>query len=248
MRWVLSLLFLLATPVPAAETVVAGLSQSRISITADFSGSEIWVFGAVKREEPAPEGNLHVIVTIEGPSLPVTVRRKAKRYGIWINTDSVEVEAAPSFYAVATTAAWPQVIDEAEDARHQISIPRMIRSLDTGAETPAFTDALIRLRGESRLYAALPGSITLDQDTLFHTEVVLPANLVEGTYRTRIFLTRDGRVIDQYETAIDVQKAGLERWLYRLSQEQPFLYGLLALALAAGAGWAASEAFRFIRS
>ena len=33
-----------------AEGIVAGLSQSRVSLPADFDGSEILIYGAVKRE------------------------------------------------------------------------------------------------------------------------------------------------------------------------------------------------------
>jgi hypothetical protein len=71
--------------------------------------------------------------------------------------------------------------------------------------------------------------------------------LVEGDYDTRIFLTRDGNVVAQYETLIDVRKVGLERWLYNLSREQSLLYGLLSLAIAISAGWLASAAFAMIR-
>ena len=87
----------------------------------------------------------------------------------------------------------------------------------------------------------------LRQDTLFSTAVALPANLIEGTYRTRIFLTRGGRVISHHVAEIGVQKTGLERWLYRLSQEAPLVYGLLAIAIAIAAGWGASAGFRYIR-
>jgi hypothetical protein len=71
--------------------------------------------------------------------------------------------------------------------------------------------------------------------------------LVEGDYGTRIFLTRNGNVVAQYETLIDVRKVGLERWLYNLSREQSLVYGLLSLAIAIAAGWLASAAFAMIR-
>ena len=75
----------------------------------------------------------------------------------------------------------------------------------------------------------------------------LPANLTEGPYRTRIFLTRDGSVVDVYETEIAVNKVGLERWLYELSRNRPLLYGLMSLAIAIAAGWSASTAFRLLQ-
>ena len=40
-----------------------------------------------------------------------------------------------------------------------------------------------------------------------------------------------------------MQKVGIERWLYNFAQQQAALYGLMALALAVLAGWAASLAF-----
>lgn len=245
-----AILLLLALALPArAEEVVAGLSQNRVSITANFDGSEILIFGAVKREAAAPEGRLQVIVTVAGPNREITVRRKAKRFGIWINTEAVEVDAAPSFYAVATTAPWGEVITDTEDLRYKISIPRAIRSVgNTVQDSPSFTEALIRIRSLSGLYLALPGTVRLDQNTLFSTSIALPANLVEGSYRTRIFLTRDGRVVDEYVTQIGVQKEGMEKFVFDLAHKRPLIYGLLCLVIAVLAGWSASELFRYLRS
>jgi uncharacterized protein (TIGR02186 family) len=90
--------------------------------------------------------------------------------------------------------------------------------------------------------------VTLSQDTLFRADVALPANLTEGDYRVRIFLTRGGVVIDSLESTIDVRKEGLERWLTNLAHDQPLIYGLLSLLIAVVAGWAASAGFRFLRA
>jgi uncharacterized protein (TIGR02186 family) len=177
------------------------------------------------------------------------VRRKARLFGIWLNADSVEVDAAPSFYAVATNAPWEQVITDTEDLRYRISIPRAIRSVGNRVEdSPSFTEALIRIRTRDGVYQTLPSSVRLDEDTLFRTSVALPANLIEGEYTTRVFLTRNGRVLDEYVTQIEVQKAGLERMIYTLAQTQPLIYGILCLAIAVFAGWGASEVFRYLRS
>jgi hypothetical protein len=79
-------------------------------------------------------------------------------------------------------------------------------------------------------------------------DVDLPADLIEGAYQTRIFLLRDREVIALHEQVIDVRKVGLERWLYALSRDVPWAYGILSLVLAAIAGWAASAGFdRFVR-
>ncbi len=232
------------------EEVVLGLSQNRVSISADFDGSEILIFGAIKRETPIPRQPLEVVVTIAGPSEPLIVRRKDRRFGIWINTAANRIDSAPSYYAVATSGPFNDVLRHTEDLRHKVSIPRAIRSVGAPAEigdSRAFTRALIRIREKNNLFQMLEGAVAVEQQTLFRTSISLPANLTEGPYQTRVFLTRDGHVISQFETEIDVYKVGLERFLYNLSRSQPLVYGLLSLAIAIAAGWGASAAFRMLR-
>lgn len=235
----------------AEENVVLGLSKQKVSITTNFDGSEILIYGAVKRETPIPpDSNLGVIVTVQGPSVPLTVRRKEKRYGIWINVDSVEVDAAPSFYAVATSAPLEETLRHTENLRYKVSIPSVIRSVGapmTVQNAQSFSDAVIRIRKENGLYQLLENTIDVSEQTLFQTSVRMPANLTEGDYITRVLLTRDGTVVSDYETSIDVRKVGLERWLYALSRQQPLMYGLLSLAIAIAAGWGASAIFTGLR-
>jgi len=251
MRRLVFLLALFAMPLQAEE-VVLGLSQDQVSISTNFDGSEITLYGAIKREAPIPtEEPLQVVVTISGPKEPVTVRRKDRRLGIWVNVDALSVSAAPSFYAIATSADWGDVINEADDLRHTISIPRAIRSVGAWSQVDEprdFINALIRIRTDNGLYALKENAVDLRDSTLFTTSIQMPANLTEGDYATRIFLTRSGKVISKYETSIDVRKVGLERWLFNLSRKQPLVYGLLSLAIAIAAGWGASAAFRLIRS
>jgi uncharacterized protein (TIGR02186 family) len=178
------------------------------------------------------------------------VRRKDRRFGIWVNTDEVLLDAAPTFYAVATTGPLDQVLTNTEDLRHRVSIPRAIRSVGAASmaeDVENFTEALIRIRRGQDAYQLLENTVALDEQTLFRTAIRLPANLTEGIYPTRIFLTREGRVVSQFETAIDVHKVGLERWLFTLSREQPLAYGLLSIAIAIAAGWGASAAFQLLR-
>lgn len=235
----------------AEETVVIGLSESRVSITARFEGSEILVYGAVRRTSPPPiSPPLEVIVTVEGPSMPVMVRRKERQFGLWINRDSVRIDSAPSFYAVATTGPLADILSSTEDLRHRISVPRAIRAVGISAEaedSPSFTEALIRIHTSDGAYVESDETVRLTEETLFRTDIALPANLTEGNYAVRIFLVRGGVVLDTNTSTIFVRKEGLERWLTNLAHDQPLAYGLLSLLIAVSAGWAASAAFRFIR-
>lgn len=251
-RWI-ALLMLMALPAQAQnEQVVLGLSKEKIRITADFDGSELLIFGAIKREVAIEDGPpLHVVVAISGPASPLTVYQKAQRYGIWLNTDKVEIASAPSYYTIATSAPWSEVITSEEDKLHRISIPLAIET-DQAATTvnnpQLFTDAVIRIREDEGLFQLLEGHVSIDEQTLFRTSLKMPSNLTEGMYSTRIFLTREGRIVTKHEAEIEVSKVGLERFLFKLSREQPVIYGVMTLLIAALAGWGASIAFRMMRS
>ncbi len=247
-------LLLLAGPAPApAQQIVADLSQSRVSIDTRFEGSEIVVFGAIKREGP-PDPHLspfEVIVTVSGPLAPVTVRRKDRVAGIWVNTEAVRIDAAPTLYKIAATAPLPEILFETEDVRHGVSIPQAIRSVGAPPEvgdSARFTDALIRIRTREGHYAVAERGVRLAEQALFRANIALPANLVEGDYTTRIFLTRDRAVVAAFTQVLDVRKVGLERIVYTLAHAHPLAYALLALVIASTAGWGASAVFRYLRS
>ena len=251
-----ALVCLLLLSLPAkAEEVVLGLSQDEVAITATFDGSQILVFGAVKREAPIPPGPpLQVVIAVSGPSEPVLVRRKERRFGIWVNTDSVLVDSAPSFYKVATSAPFAEALTDVQDLQYRVSIDRAIQSVGATFGTAAgsggaqdFTEAVKRIRESNELYKIVENAVKVDEQTLFRSAIDMPANLTEGEYSIRIFLTRQGEVVSLYETQIDVKKVGLERWLFNMSREMPLIYGLMSLAIAIFAGWGASAAFQVFR-
>lgn len=242
----------LAAPA-AAQQIVADLSQSRVSIDTRFEGSEIVVFGAIRPGPggfPASAAPLEVIIAVSGPLRPVTVRRKSRIAGIWVNTDAVDIDAAPTLYKVASTGPLAEILFETEDLRHSITIPRAIRAVGVSEQVPdldSFTEALVRIRGDEGHYEVQEGAVSLAEQTLFSTEIALPANLVEGQYQARIFLTRERAVVAEFTRSIDVRKVGLERWLYTLAHDRPLVYVLLSLSIAILAGWGASTLFRYIR-
>lgn len=251
MRWLVVILVLLALPARAGE-IVGALSQNRVSLTANFTGTEILIFGAIRHEAPRLEGEapFDIIITVEGPRQPVAIRRKGRVFGIWMNTEAAYMGSVPSFYAVATTAPLSQILDPAEDARLRISPAQAIRPEQLLGDVPdpeAFAEALLRLRRRAQAFLLLDRWVSIDRDILFRANVRLPANLTEGAYTTRMYLLREGQVVHQFRTAIFVRKEGMERWLSQLAFDQPWLYGLLSLALALVAGWGASQASRLFR-
>ncbi|MDC3129257.1 TIGR02186 family protein, partial [Paracoccaceae bacterium] len=142
-------------------------------------------------------------------------------------------------------------INDTEDLRYKVSIPRAIRSVGAPmdvSDAASFSDAVIRIRSNQGLYQLLENTVDIDEQTLFRTYIDMPADISDGDYTARILLTRNGNVIDEFTTIIDVRKVGLERFLFNMSRENPLAYGLMSIAIAIFAGWAASLLFRFFRA
>ena len=232
--------------------VIASLSQNAVSITTNFNGSEIFVFGAIERERPVDESDedLGIIITVLGPSSPVTVRKKARVFGIWANVESAIVDSAPSFYALASTGQLSEILSDASNKQASVTVDNAIHiAAGPGgiADPAAYQSAIIRLNRDKGVYFDMIGEVEMVGKTLFQTHIKLPANLVEGNYLAKIFLTKSGEVIDDFQTGIRVQKVGLERWIYNLAHENSLIYGLLSILVALMAGWGASEIFRQLR-
>ncbi len=238
---------------PERERIVSGLSQTDVAITATFEGSKIFVYGAIERDwfpqpgEPAAD----VIISVTGPSAPVTVRKKERIGVVWANAESLVISSAPSFYAVAATGELPDILRPEDDAKHRIGIDKAVFIAGLAGfnkvDVDAFRRAVIRLREKSGLYDESAGKVRLRGPTLFETSIELPSNIVEGDYSARVFLLRDGRVRDEYSTVIAVRKTGLERLIYSSAQDVPLIYGLVSILVALIAGWGASEIFRQLR-
>lgn len=254
MRWTAVLLFLLTFPPFAAaqESVVTGLSTNTIALNSTFDGSELFVFGAIRRDSPTLPGAkpLDIIITIKGPERAVTVRRKERWFGIWVNAESVRVRAVPSVYAIASTRPLSDLLTETEQLRYQIGMDQAVRRVAGHPalnDTAPFAEAVVRLRRANGLYTIAEDGVSLAEDTLFQARFNLPANLIEGTYAAEFFLVRGLEVINSGETKISVRKTGIESWIYNLAYDQPLIYGMLSVLAALIAGWLAATGFRLLK-
>ncbi len=242
------LLIALVFPASAAlsQAIVSDLSQNRVSITANFDGSQIFIFGAVKSNimPDMNAGPLDVIIEVSGPSGPVLVRKKEYKYGIWVNAEAVTVDRAPSFYSLAGTRPVNEILPASEREKYNLGLDYAVGGSAAG---PEYAKAVVRIRQDSGVFATTESSVKLSEQTLFTTEVDLPSNLVEGDYTASIYLVRDQKVVASSTSSIMVRKAGLERWIYNLAHEKPLIYGLLSLLVALVAGWTASTVFRLLK-
>jgi len=227
----------------AAESLSVDLSSHVVSVSAGFAGAELLLFGAVD----APGD---VIVLVRGPPQRVTVRRKERLGGIWINTESFRFTDVPGFYGVASTRPLGEVASPVVLELHGIGVDQL-RFGPAGTRSEAALDfsgqsfvALSRIKQDQGLYGNEVGKVTFIGDRLFRSAIQFPANVPIGTYDVRVFLLRDGNVAGIRATPLVIEKTGIGAAIFRFAHRNSEAYGFVAVVLALVAGWIAEIAFR----
>ncbi|MCP5432347.1 MAG: TIGR02186 family protein [Alphaproteobacteria bacterium] len=249
-----SLLGVALAAAPArADSVLVDLSEHAIAITSSFTGTQILCYGTFESDDPIITTRHDIVLVVRGPSYPITVRKKERVAGIFVNRHAVTFEPMPSYYFVASNRPLLEIASRPRLRRHGIGAeflnPRPVSGTsvsDAGAGPLAFRpyeEALVRRKSEEGLYMEASGSVIL-RANLFHTQIPIPANAPVGNYDGTVYLMQDGRILDAQTFSFQIDKTGLERTIYRLAHDLPYLYGLIVIALAAALGFVANLALR----
>jgi uncharacterized protein (TIGR02186 family) len=223
-----------------AAELVASLSNHLVAITTGFTGSSVLLFGAI-------DGTGDVVVVVRGPEATEVVRRKARRLGIWMNEQEVIFDNVPGFYAVASSRPLSLVFPDGLAALYQIGVNnlRLVpRASAAPAPGPGPREALVRSKQRERLYGSTAGDIRFLGNRLFRTDMWIPANAPVGTYTVSVYLVRDGDVINAEITPLIVSRVGFEARVFDFAHRYSAAYGILAILIAAAAGWVANILFR----
>lgn len=233
------------------DSLVTELSSQTVSIQSNFTGTEIVIFGQAQhiQDQPGDVNDYELVIVVEGPPQDITTRRKGRFLGVWVNREAETFRNVPSFYAVASTADIPEIadrttLDNLEIGLHHINLAVSGESNVSLSDRDDFRQAFIRLRQEMGLYSEREASITFLTDTMFRTNISLPANIPVGSYQVKSFLFNKGELVSSTGGFLRVAKIGFEQVTFELAREHSLIYGLLAVALAIFTGWIASVIFR----
>ncbi len=234
--------------VAATPVLVPEVSQDRISIRGDFNGAQLLLFGAITY----PPGTRNtdqadIVVVLKGPVESIVVREKQQIAGIWINAASSEFRSAPGFYAIASSKPVDQIVDSKTADIYELGLNHLQLS-PAGAidsrELDRFVDGLVDLNSRGNLFKNLPNSVKITNSVLYQARINLPASVPVGNYTAETFLILDGRVEAAEVKEITIEKIGMGRFITNLSQNNGFLYGLIAVFISVFLGWSAGYLFR----
>jgi uncharacterized protein (TIGR02186 family) len=225
------------------ERIEIGLSTETIAITSDFSGVDLTIFGAIDNIDPLVQrqGRYDVFVVLEGPSVDLVTRRKARVLGIWMNVDSQSYRDVPESFLISSTRQPQDVTDLETLARLSLGVGQVRLRPETAANSEEdvreFTAALRRLKEEGGLYQEFPSGVRFISQSLFRAQLRLPANVPLGRHVARAYLFRQGLLVAQTQATLDIRKAGIEFQIYTAGPDRILIYGLASVLLALLVGW-----------
>lgn len=222
--------------------LVADLSGHAIEIHSAFTGTELLLYGA-----RFDAGDL--VAVIRGPYKKFTVRKKERVAGLWVNRAHISYPSIPQYYLIASTKPLQDITEPGVMRMLGIGYDVILRNprLKNDAmrrQEPKFREALLQERFGKGLFSAVPADISFIGDSLFKTVARFPESIPRGYYTAEVYLFRYGELMGMHTTPLQVYKTGLDAAIYDLAHQNSVWYGLLAIVLAAFAGWLAGVLFK----
>jgi uncharacterized protein (TIGR02186 family) len=234
-----------------AERLIVSVSNHRVTVTPNYSGEELVLFGAIEKDASTPttRNGYDLVVTVSGPRADMVTRRKERKFGIWMNTGYRQFLKVPTYLALFANRPFDEIASPDVARRQQLGLNSVLLPQRIGADyadvvpNDPFRSAFVRLQRERGLYREDTSAVIFITPTLFRTGIPLPGGVPIGTYDVEIKLFSEGTLVTHTETAFEIVKVGFEQFVANTARQNGFIYGLVTAAMALMAGWIASLVF-----
>lgn len=240
-----------------SESVVVSLSNYRVTVTSNYSGERMVLFGSIEPGVTKQGGskdlnnpNYDVVVTVTGPRSDAITRQKQRTLGIWINRESREFIQAPAYLGIFANRPIDSIASADFLRQLQVGLEniemreRVGGKLEKVSAADTFRSAFVRLRIEQGLYSEVPDAVTFLTPTLFRAAIPIPAEVPVGTYDVDIKVFTKGALAAKNETVFEIVKVGFEQFVADAARRHGLWYGITTAVMALMVGWLGSVVFR----
>jgi hypothetical protein len=178
------------------------------------------------------------------PLAQITDSGSLERYKLGFDHIEIGLDTGPGKAAIPPGNPPSNDVSPAPSA-DLLPIPEPFAVAATAADVDVgpFRQALIRLLKTRHAFRE-DGRLTFIRANLFRAEIAIPATVPAGAYGAEVYLVQGQAIVDAEFIAFFIDKKGLEGDIYGLAHKNPFTHGILAVMIAAAAGWASAQLFR----
>lgn len=218
------------------------LGIDTVEISTFYNGTTLEVHGLV------PE-NADVVLYVSGPRQDVHLKEKGKVAGfLWMNKTDVSLENTPAVYMVYVPAGGTaDFLKPAIGVGYKALLNDIVISPESADKDFIFAE-YVKLMEESGVYA-------IDETTLaygdphngvksFSATLSIPSKMAAGQYTVNAVRVQDGVATGEISKDLHVVLCGFPAFISALAFGRPLLFGLMAVAIAIGAGLLIGFIFR----
>lgn len=225
-----------------AKSLVVDLARDHVDISTGFDGADLILYGSFD------EDHSDVAVVIQGPETDMTLRKKERVLGLWMNRYAMVFPNIPGYYDFATSRPLSDLQDEYNAMDQFIGLDSLliepIAARHSEEKTEIFKQSLVRKMKKRKLFPEDQGKVEILGDGFFKIVLPLPANMPTGIYQIKTFTLDDGGLQDMATTSLRVAQVGMAAQIHDFSKDHSFFYGLFAVLFAAISGWSANALVR----
>ncbi len=223
------------------QKVVTAASKNLIEIGLSYHGDQIHFFGV----SPVRDCDLIIRLTAE-KSEEVKLSVKGRVGPFWMSVKQYDVTDAPFMYKIHSTKPIEQIVSPETAQELELGYvavqKKMKLHLARGEAAPddaaKVFKGLVKIKEDANLYNIIadPKRLEIAEGRLYKHYFRFPPAATEGRYVVESFAFKDGQLLGYGKDVIQIKKVGLEHWLTEVSQNQPVLFGIMAVLIALGAG------------
>src|ERR1700712_5299005 len=119
-----------------AERLIVSVSNHRVTVTPNYAGEQLGLFGSVKKDAttPASRTTYDLVVTVSGPRADMVTRRKERKFGIWINTAYRQFLKVPNYLALFSNRPFDAIAAPEVQRRQQLGLNNVLLTQRVGPD------------------------------------------------------------------------------------------------------------------
>jgi uncharacterized protein (TIGR02186 family) len=221
---------------PAVDTTIAlRLAPPEIGVGIFYRGRDVQV------EANIPDCDGAVLV-LDADGEDVTLNRKGREAGIWLNVAQLTVSGAPKVYLLTSSKPLDELCPEDIQRGLGLGIGSLRGRITVACEKPLVgteVDEFLKLKMQRGTYRT-DTSLTLTpagkgRQNLF-ARLPVPATVAPGHYRVALYCFRNGGLVSQGASELNIRRVGLADSMATLAQKHAAAYGVLAIVVAMSVG------------
>ena len=176
------------------------------------------------------------VMVVTGPQSSALVRKKGKKFGMWVNTESRFIHYYYSILHMYTTRELREVTSEYN-----------IKLLNLDFFEPSDDHELYQIflyhQFLNDFYLIQDSAFAIENDIIFK-EILLPSQIPVGVYKVHLYLFKNQNVVYTAQTEFEVKNDTIFYQINRAAYKYPLSYAFIAILIALAFGWKAAFFFR----